>query len=452
MIRAAAVLLLALAALTGTAAPASARSLQVGIDDDGVLLGGGDAADDAVSEWQKLGVDTVRLQVSWSRVVPDPASDTAAAGLRGGRSRQPGLPLGRSSTRRSIASPPRGSSRSSCSTARRRCGPRATRASATRATAPAPRRSGRSPRRRPSATAPRGPLHPLERAEPAVVDPAAGQLRQEALLAGLRRHLSRDGQRRIPSHPQRRPRRHRAHRRAGARRRRPQEPQRQHASADVPARTRLPRRQAAPGHHRRLPWLSARARRRARLPPAQHAQPARPALRHGRQRRPREPLADRAPARRHAAVGPDPGQHRAAGHLARRVRLPDQPAGQAAGRVGRPPGPLSAAGGVPGLARSARPAALAVPVGRREGWRRQALHRLAVGPELRRRPAQARAGALRPPDVAGLRAAARCGGRSGPAASTPSRSRSASRAPGPRGNRWPTSRPARMATGRCAPR
>ena len=81
VIRAAAVLLLALAALTGAAAPASARSLQVGVDDDGVLLGGGDAATDAVSEWQKLGVDTVRLQVSWSRVAPDPGSDAPPPGF-----------------------------------------------------------------------------------------------------------------------------------------------------------------------------------------------------------------------------------------------------------------------------------------------------------------------------------------------------------------------------------
>ena len=445
-------LLLALAALTGTAASASARSLQVGIDDDGVLLGGGDAADDAVSDWQKLGVDTVRLQVSWSRVVPDPASDTAPPGFVAADPDSPGYHWG--DHRRGGRSPRR---------RRDRADPHARRpAAAVGLGQPEPRQPAVPPERPgvrgvrrgggPALRHSRGPLHPLERAEPAVVDPAAGQLQREALLAGLRPHLSRDGQRRIPSHPQRRPRRHRAHRRAGARRRRPQEPQRQHASADVPARTRLPRRQAAPDNDRRLPWLSARARRRARLPPAQHAQPARPALRHGRQRRPREPLAHRAPGRRHAAVGPDPRQHRAAGHLAGRVRLSDQPAGQAAGRVGRPPGPLSAAGGVPGLARSAGPAALAVPVGRREGWRRQALHRLAVGPELRRRPAQARAGALRPPDVAGLRAAARCGGRSAPAASTPSRSRSASRARGPRGNRWPTSPPARMATGRCAPR
>jgi len=81
VLRAAAVLLLALAALVGAAAPASARSLQVGVDDDGVLLGGGKAANDAVSEWQRLGVDTVRVQVSWARVAPNPGSDTPPPGF-----------------------------------------------------------------------------------------------------------------------------------------------------------------------------------------------------------------------------------------------------------------------------------------------------------------------------------------------------------------------------------
>jgi hypothetical protein len=81
VLRAASVLLLALAALVGAAAPASARSLQVGVDDDGVLLGGGEAAADAVAEWQKLGVDTVRLQVSGARVAPDPRSDTPPSGF-----------------------------------------------------------------------------------------------------------------------------------------------------------------------------------------------------------------------------------------------------------------------------------------------------------------------------------------------------------------------------------
>ena len=92
----------ALAALTWAAAPASARSLQVGVDDDGVLLGGGDAATDAVSEWQKLGVDTVRLQVSWSRVAPDPGSDTPPPGFVPG-TRQRAATTGASSTPRSPA-------------------------------------------------------------------------------------------------------------------------------------------------------------------------------------------------------------------------------------------------------------------------------------------------------------------------------------------------------------
>jgi hypothetical protein len=59
-------------ALGGAVAPAGARTLETGVDDDGVLLGGGAAADNAVAEWQQLGVDTVRLQVSWARVAPAP--------------------------------------------------------------------------------------------------------------------------------------------------------------------------------------------------------------------------------------------------------------------------------------------------------------------------------------------------------------------------------------------
>jgi hypothetical protein len=71
---------LALMVVAGAAAtPAWARSLQVGVDDDGVLLGGGAPADDAVAEWQQLGIDAVRVQISWSRVAPQPGSDTPPA-------------------------------------------------------------------------------------------------------------------------------------------------------------------------------------------------------------------------------------------------------------------------------------------------------------------------------------------------------------------------------------
>jgi Glycosyl hydrolase family 79 C-terminal beta domain len=69
-----------LIALVG-AADARARSLQVGVDDDGVLLGGGANADDAVAEWQGLGVDTVRLQVSWARIAPSPGSQAPPPGF-----------------------------------------------------------------------------------------------------------------------------------------------------------------------------------------------------------------------------------------------------------------------------------------------------------------------------------------------------------------------------------
>ncbi len=79
-----------LVALAGAAAPARARSLQVGVDDDGVLLGGGAAADDAVAEWQRLGIDSVRVQVSWARVTPDPGSDTPPAGFDPANPEDPG--------------------------------------------------------------------------------------------------------------------------------------------------------------------------------------------------------------------------------------------------------------------------------------------------------------------------------------------------------------------------
>ncbi len=69
-------ILLALVAvlLAVAAAPAQARFLQVGISDDAIMLNGGQAAADAVSSWRKLGVDTVRIQVGWSRVTPSPSS------------------------------------------------------------------------------------------------------------------------------------------------------------------------------------------------------------------------------------------------------------------------------------------------------------------------------------------------------------------------------------------
>jgi hypothetical protein len=81
--RSIALLLVLLAAgALGAAAPAGARVMQTGIADDAVLLDGGPEADDAVEQWRALGVDVVRIQVSWARVAPDPESVTAPVGFQ----------------------------------------------------------------------------------------------------------------------------------------------------------------------------------------------------------------------------------------------------------------------------------------------------------------------------------------------------------------------------------
>ena len=72
-------LALVVALLALGAAPAHARFLQVGISDDAIMLNGGQPAADAVAAWKKLGIDTVRIQVGWSRMVPNPASRTMPA-------------------------------------------------------------------------------------------------------------------------------------------------------------------------------------------------------------------------------------------------------------------------------------------------------------------------------------------------------------------------------------
>ena len=73
--------LLALTALLVITAPAHARGFQVGMAADGLLLNGSESAGrEAVAKWRELGVDTVRLQVQWSRVAPSSRSYDAPAG------------------------------------------------------------------------------------------------------------------------------------------------------------------------------------------------------------------------------------------------------------------------------------------------------------------------------------------------------------------------------------
>jgi hypothetical protein len=52
------------------AAAAHARSTEIGITDDRILLPGGPQADEAVAEWVKLGVDNVRIFAHWGKIAP----------------------------------------------------------------------------------------------------------------------------------------------------------------------------------------------------------------------------------------------------------------------------------------------------------------------------------------------------------------------------------------------
>jgi len=71
--------LCALAALPAVAA--AAPGMETGIADDAVLLGGGAAAAQAVSDWQQLGVDVVRVHARWVAIAPGAKSAQQPAGF-----------------------------------------------------------------------------------------------------------------------------------------------------------------------------------------------------------------------------------------------------------------------------------------------------------------------------------------------------------------------------------
>jgi hypothetical protein len=79
--RSIAAVLITLAAALAAAGPAQARTLQIGIADDAALSRGGRAADEVVEDWRRAGVDTVRIQVPWARIAPDPGSAVMPPGF-----------------------------------------------------------------------------------------------------------------------------------------------------------------------------------------------------------------------------------------------------------------------------------------------------------------------------------------------------------------------------------
>jgi hypothetical protein len=78
-----------LTALATTAGPAAARTLDVGIADDAMLAAGGPEADQAVKDWAEAGIDTARVQVSWSRIAPAAEAPVAPVGFQPGEPNDP---------------------------------------------------------------------------------------------------------------------------------------------------------------------------------------------------------------------------------------------------------------------------------------------------------------------------------------------------------------------------
>src|SRR3954467_2063797 len=76
-------LLTAAFALVAAAPAHAAHSMSVGIHDDRLLLAGGLTADQAVAEWKRIGVDTVRVFAQWNRIAPGARSRSRPAGFAG---------------------------------------------------------------------------------------------------------------------------------------------------------------------------------------------------------------------------------------------------------------------------------------------------------------------------------------------------------------------------------
>ncbi|QEC49508.1 hypothetical protein FSW04_19340 [Baekduia soli] len=89
-----AVLAAVLVALAAPAASPARLPLQVGIADDAALFADRDTAAGSVAAWKRAGIDTVRIQVSWSRVAPDPQAAARPEGFQAGNPEDPGYHWG----------------------------------------------------------------------------------------------------------------------------------------------------------------------------------------------------------------------------------------------------------------------------------------------------------------------------------------------------------------------
>ena len=325
--------------------------MQTGIADDAVLLNGG-AGRTRRSPTGRRWASTRSASRSRGRASRRTRARRRRRPASSRRPERPAATTGAPSTPRWTASSARGSSRCSCSTARRRCGPRATRSAATRATGRARRRSRTSPRRSPRRYGADVDQYILwnEPNLPVWMQPQAdcGKQRCTPVSPNVYRAMVRAA---YPAIHAVDPVAHRPHRRARPGRRRPQErATRTCARCEFLRGARLRRRAtctpSAPAPA--AAFQPAIADGIAYHPHCTRHAPSQPYA-HPRQRRPRQPEEDRAPARPPAA--------RAAACRARRRRS----ASGSTSTATRPTRPTSCAASrpAPRTATSSRPRYLA---------------------------------------------------------------------------------------------
>ncbi|MCW3002915.1 MAG: hypothetical protein JWQ20_2213, partial [Conexibacter sp.] len=83
-----------LVALLCPAASSARLPLHVGLADDASLFGDPGAAEQSVAAWKRAGIDTVRIQVSWARIAPNPKELVPPDGFQAGNPDDPGYHWG----------------------------------------------------------------------------------------------------------------------------------------------------------------------------------------------------------------------------------------------------------------------------------------------------------------------------------------------------------------------
>ena len=328
--------------LSLTASASASKTMQIGISDEGVTQRTPALIPTVIPQWKQMGMDVARVMIVWSYVAPDPEDGVEPNGFNAADPNDPRYNWGpvdqtinqlRASGIEPVVAvtgpgPIWGSSDPTFEDQRYKPDPQQFAEFATAAA----KRYGADVDRWLIWNEPNVNqwLQPQQSCVKGVCVPIAPDA------------VPRDRARDLPGDQGRRPGLDGDRRHARAARSDAGEHARQRAPADVHARVRLRRREAAAGAQEQVlqERLQGADGGRLRVPSARHAvraQPALPEQGRGQPRRLRPAAAE--DARRHPEVGPLPQrrqQDQEVRHLLHRVRLPDQPARPLPGRLDAP--------------------------------------------------------------------------------------------------------------------